>query len=96
MTTIIGGYSTDDAKRALERQAQRYGYRVEEWLVPGAMSGLRVACTMMVGGQKQGLGFKWSGDDLNVLATRCMALDLAMQALPEAVKRGKRAAWEMH
>ena len=76
MATVIGGYTTDDARRAFERHANRGGYHVEEWLVPGHNGvGLRVAATMMVGGQKQGLGFKWDGEDLNVLAQRCMALN---------------------
>jgi hypothetical protein len=90
---IIGGYTTNDVKRRFEQCARQNEYQVEEWLLPSATGGLRVAATRMFGRDKHGLGFKWDGDDLNDLVARVMALDYAMSKLPEMVKRGKGAPW---
>lgn len=91
MTTILGGYTTDDARRAMERQARDGGYRLVEWLVPSDQhSDLRVVCA----GRNGEMGFRWNGDDLNVLSTRCMALDMVMRA--HEVKPKRRAVKGVH
>lgn len=84
MFTIIGGIGTNDAKLRMENAARDGGYALEQWLVPGT-KGLRVAATMRIAKRKHGLGFNWDGEDINTLATRCMALDLAMKGLPRTV-----------
>lgn len=89
--------TTAEVKARLEYCAKQGGYRIEEWLKPGLNgNGLRVACTMMIGGQRHGLGFKWDGERVGELVTRCMALDYAMQKLPEQVAKGKVAPWTEH
>lgn len=93
MVMIVGGYSTDDCLRRLENAGRQHGYKVEEWLTPSVTKGVRVAATMVIAGVKHGLGFKWDGADLNVLAERCMSLDYAMSKLPEMVAKGKGAPW---
>ena len=92
---ILTSIGTDEVKGRFEESARAGGYSVREWLLPAAKGkGLRVAATMKIKGRTHGLGFKWDGEDLNVLAARCMALDLAMHTLPEAVAQGKVALWE--
>lgn len=86
-TGHIISYGTEDCLRRLEQCGKQHGYQVAEWLAPGLNGGLRVAATMKIKGREHGLGFKWDGADLNVLATRCMSLDLAMSTLPEHVAR---------
>jgi hypothetical protein len=86
--------TTKDLHRRLEAAARLGGYSVEEWLKPGLNGqGMRVACTMFLGGQKHGLGFKWDGVSMEDLANRCIALDYAMSKLPEQVAKGKSALW---
>jgi hypothetical protein len=89
--------TTAEVKSRLEYEAAAHGYKVQEWLKPGLNgNGLRVACTMMIGGQQHGLAFKWSGEKIGELVTRCIALDYSMQKLPAAVKAGKVAPWTDH
>jgi len=86
--------TTKDLHRRLEAAARIGGYQVEEWLKPGLNGqGMRVACTMFLGGRKHGLGFKWDGESMGELANRCVALDYAMSKLPEMVAKGKSALW---
>lgn len=86
--------TTKDLHRRLEAAARIGGYQVEEWLRPGLNGqGMRVACTMFLGGQKHGLGFRWSGDNISDLADRCTALSWAMTKIPEQVAKGKSALW---
>jgi len=91
--TIIGGYTTDDCKRRLEQCAKLNDYRVVDWLVPHHVEGgadwLAVVASMKIRGKEYEYGFRWDGDDLNVLATRCMALDMTMSQLPAMVARGE-------
>ena len=94
MTILIAHIGTDEVRARFEQAAKAEGYHVREWLQSDDHDGLRVAATMKIKGRTHGLGFRWDGSDINVLATRCMSLDLAMQALPAAVTAGKNALWE--
>ena len=95
MIHILSGIGTDEVRKRFEECARHNGYGVREWLLPAANGeGLRVAATMKISGRTHGLGFKWDGEDINVLAARCMSLDMAMMALPDAVAQGKNALWE--
>lgn len=89
MTTIIGGYTTEDARRAMERQARDGGYSLTEWLIPSEHhNDLRVVCVgKEPDGSDRSLGFRWDGEDINALATRCMALDMAMRAVPDTQRK---------
>lgn len=85
--------TTDDIKRRFEYAARLGKYHVEEWLVPSASGGLRVAATMMVKGNLCGFGLRWDGDKIGDLADRCMALDYAMARIPAWVEQGKVPLW---
>lgn len=93
MVTIIGNIGTEDARQRMEAAARDGGYHLEEWLVPGSQ-GLRVTATMRIQGRKHGLGFLWSGEEINDLAVRCMALHTAMLGLPGKVAQGYEAPWK--
>jgi hypothetical protein len=90
---IIGNYTTDDCKRRLEQCARQNGYHIIEWLIPkpreGASDWLRVIASMKINGKDHEFGFNWDGEDLNILASRCMALDMTMSQLPAMVARGE-------
>jgi hypothetical protein len=86
--------TTADLHRRLEQAAREGGYKVEEWLKPGLNGqGMRVACTMFLGGQQHGLGFKWDGESMEDPARKCVALSYSMSKLPAMVAKGKSALW---
>lgn len=86
----IGGYRTSDVLKRFESLARAGGYQIAEWLIPSADDGLRVVCEMKVSGHVQSLGFRWDGEDLNVLVTLVMALDLSMKNIPAAMARKRK------
>jgi hypothetical protein len=94
--TIIGGFTTDDAKKRFEAMAKDGGYFIDEWLIPSASEGLRVVTKMSVEGDDYALGFKWDGDDMNKLVARLMSLDWSMRRTRHAVMTGKIKKRVMH
>lgn len=94
MVHFIAHIGTDEVKARLEECGRSNGYHVREWLLPAHNGGLRVAATMKIAGRTHGLGFKWSGEDINELAARAIALDMMMTQLPQAVAEGMDASWE--
>jgi len=94
MVHFIAHIGTDEVKKRLEECARQNGYHVREWLLPAHNGGLRVAATMKIAGRTHGMGFRWNGEDVNELASRCIALDMVMAQLPQAVAEGFSAIWE--
>lgn len=94
MITILASIGVDQVKRRFEECAHSGRYEVEEWLLPAVNGkGLRVAATVMLNGRKHGLGFKWDGEDINVLAERCIALD-ALMSHPGKTFADGRGLWK--
>lgn len=87
---IFAGIGTEDVKKRMEQSANRAGYRISEWLTLGHNGvGLRVVAEFEHGGHNYNLAFKWNGEDINVLATRCIALDYSMCQMRAFVLSGR-------
>lgn len=80
----------------MEQMARDHRYKVEEWLAPREAGGLKVVASMKIGGKRVTRGFAWDGESINHLATLCMALDVAMQGLPEYTRSMTRIQQSMH
>lgn len=87
MITILASIGTNEVKTRFEKAAQAGGFVVKQWLIPGA-NGLRVVAERTVAGEDHAQGFVWDGEDINVLATRCMVLEGVMLRLPMLAAKG--------